>query len=82
MKKILYIALMLLIVITMFCGCNRQVMDMTFRYDRCVISLPDGEIVKGKVQSWLDFENSDMIQVKVDGKSYLVHSVNCVLIDD
>lgn len=61
-------------------GCNRQVIDMTYKYDRAIISLPDGTIVDGKVDSWTDFEDGDQIQVKIDGVTYLVHSTNIVLI--
>ena len=42
----------------------------------------NGEIVEGKVSSWTDFEDGDQIQVKINGKSYLVHSSNIVLISD
>lgn len=82
MKKILCVAMVLLAVLLIFTGCNRQIIDTTYRYDYAIIKLANGEVVEGKVQSWLDFENSDMIQVKIDGKSYLVHSVNCDLIDN
>lgn len=81
MKKILCVAMVLLAVLLIFTGCNRQIIDTTYRYDYAIIKLANGEVVEGKVQSWLDWENSDMIQVKIDGKSYLVHSVNCDLID-
>jgi choloylglycine hydrolase len=40
------------------------------------------EIVEGKVESWTDYTDSDQIQVKVNGKIYLVHSNNVVLIKD
>ena len=42
----------------------------------------NGEVVEGKVSSWTDFEDGDQIQVKIDGKTYLVHSSNVVLISD
>ena len=63
-------------------GCNKQIIDTTYKYDRAIIYLPDGIVVDGKVQSWTDFEDGDQIQVKVDGKTYLVHSSNVVLIDE
>lgn len=61
------------------CG-NMQVMDLTYTFDRVIISLPNGEIIEGEVQSWTDFEDGDQIQVKIDGKQYLVHSSNVVMI--
>ena len=56
--------------------------DMTYTYDRAVISLPNGEVVDGKIQSWRDYEDGDQIQVTVNGKTYLVHSTNIALIND
>lgn len=63
-------------------GCNKQIVDVTFSYERAIISLPNGEVVDGKVQSWTDFEDGDQIQVKIDGVTYLVHSSQAVLISE
>ena len=63
------------------CG-NRQILDTTYTYDRAIISLPNGEVVDGKIQSWRDYEDGDQIQVTVDGKTYLVHSTNIALNND
>lgn len=63
---------------------NQALFDMTYKFDRAVITLPnepDGYIC-GRVESWQDYENSDVVQVKVDGKVYLTHYSNVVLIDD
>ena len=37
--------------------------------------------LEGEVQSWCDYED-DQLQVKIDGKQYLVHSSNVVLISE
>lgn len=63
-------------------GCNKQVVDLTYSYERAIISLPNGEIIDGKVQSWTDYEDGDQIQVKIDGVTYLVHSSQVVLISE
>ena len=55
---------------------------MTYSYEYAIIALPNGEIVEGKVTSWTDFEDGDQLQVKIDGKTYLVHSSNVVLISE
>lgn len=47
-----------------------------------MVKLPNGEVVEGKLNSWLDFDDSDVIQVKIDGKTYLTSYVNVCLIDD
>lgn len=61
------------------CG-NMQLVDTTWTFDEAIISLPNGEVVSGKVQSWTDFEEGDQIQLKIDGKQYLTHISNVVLI--
>ena len=61
-------------------GCNKQVFDTTYTFNYAIIELPGGEIVEGKVDSWTDYENGDQIQVKIEGKTYLVHSSDIALI--
>lgn len=63
------------------CG-NRNLIDTTYRYEYAYIRLPNGETVEGKVQSWDDYEISDMLQVEIDGKVYLTHSTNVVLVSE
>ena len=77
---------MLVIIAVLSCmilsGCNKQLVDLTYSYEYAIIGLPNGEVVEGRVSSWTDFEDGDQIQVKIDGKTYLVHSANVVLISD
>ena len=61
---------------------NRRVVDTKYRFDRAIIRLPDGEIVQGKVSSWLDYSDSDVVQITIGGKTYLTHYSNACLIDD
>lgn len=63
-------------------GCNRTLVDLTYKFDRAIISLPNGDVVEGAVDSWTDYEDGDQIQVTIDGTTYLVHSENVVLIND
>ena len=77
--------LLLLVVVLMsllLAGCNKQLIDTTYSFDRAIISLPNGEIVEGKVQSWKDFDDGDQVQVKINEKTYLVHTMNVVLISE
>ena len=84
MKKMiaLLLAVILLMGIALLAGCNKQMVDLTYSYEYAIIGLPNGEVVEGKVSSWTDFEDGDQIQVKIGGKTYLVHSSNVVLISD
>ena len=81
MKKLTTLVLALILMFLMT-GCNKQMVDLTYSYERAVLSLPNGEVIEGKVSSWTDFEDGDQIQVRIDGKTYLVHSSNIVLISD
>ena len=63
-------------------ACNKQMVDLTYSYERAILALPNGEVIEGKVSSWTDFEDGDQIQVRIEGKTYLVHSSNIVLISD
>ena len=82
MKKKIYGVIAVLVAALSLVSCNKQIFDTTYSYDRAILSLPNGEVIDGKVTSWTDFEDGDQIQVKIDGVSYLVHSSNIVLIDD
>ena len=85
MKKVIVIILAAALVFglgVLAAGCNKQMVDLTYSYEYAIIGLPNGEVVEGKVTSWTDFEDGDQIQVKIAGKTYLVHSSNVVLISD
>ena len=57
-------------------GCNKQLIDTTWKFDYVNIRLQTGEVISGEVSSWNDYEG-DQLQIKLkDGSSYLVHSSN------
>lgn len=81
--KRLALIIFLAVVLISCTGCyNKQLLDLTYHYDRAIVRLPNGEIVEGRVSKWTDFEDGDSIQVKIDGKMYLTHISNVCLIDD
>ena len=85
MKKMIALLLVVVMILSLALiatGCNKQMVDLTYSYEYAIISLPNGEVVEGKVSSWTDFEDGDQIQVKINGKTYLVHSSNIILISD
>lgn len=61
------------------CG-NKDMFDTVYTYDKVIMKLPDDSTIKGDVESWTDYEDGDQLQIKVNGKTYLVHSEHCVLI--
>lgn len=67
----------------LFTGCgNKNVFDKTWSFERAIIFLPNGEKIEGEVSSWDEFDGSDMIQITVDGKTYLTHSSNVIMISE
>ena len=84
MKKLIALLLAVIAVLSglVLSGCNKQLVDLTYSYEYAIIGLPNGEVVEGKVSSWTDFDDGDQIQVKINGKTYLVHSSNVVLISN
>lgn len=87
MKRVLCVLLALLLVIATLCACapiegGRQVGDLTYTFEYAYVALPNGETVEGKPTSWIDYENSDTIQVVIDGKTYLTHYTNVVLVSE
>ena len=79
MKKVITI-LITLFTLAALCACNRQMIDLKYKFDRAIILLPNGETVEGTVESWRDFEDGDQLQITIDGVTYLVHSTDAVLI--
>lgn len=80
MKKLICIILALVICLSITaCGYNRQLIDLDYKFNYAIIFLPDGNRIEGKVTSWRDFEQSDMIQLKIDGVTYMTHSSNVIL---
>ena len=84
MKKLTVVLLVIILALSAvtFAGCNKQMVDLTYSYEYAIIGLPNGETVEGRVSSWTDYEDGDQLQVKIDGKTYLVHSSNVVLISN
>ena len=79
-RKIIALLLVVLVLVCLLCSCNRQIIDLTYNYNYAYIELPGGDVVEGKLDSWYDYENSDVVQVVINGTSYLTHYENVVLI--
>lgn len=60
-----------------------EIPNATYRdnsFNKAVLKPPNGDIVQGVVKEWKKNGYNDQIQVVIDGKTYLVHSSNIVLI--
>lgn len=80
MKKIIALVLVCIMIIVVFGGCNRQIIDLNYNYNYAIIQMPNGEVVEGKVSKWCDYEG-DQLQVVIGGITYLVHSTNVALMN-
>ena len=59
-----------------------SVIDTTWNFDRGIVHLPDGTIIKGNIESWKDYDDSDMVQVTINDVTYYTHGSNIALISD
>lgn len=79
-KKIIAFVALAIVLCGALTGCgNKDMWDTVYTFDEAIVRLADDTIVRGKVQSWTDYEDGDQIQIKIDGVIYLVHSTDCTL---
>lgn len=81
------IALIILIAVSIFAvlygGCNRQIVDVKYHFEKAMIKMPDGTCKTVKVKSWRDYQDGDQIQVvDKDGNTYLGHACNIMLLSE
>ena len=75
------LVIMIILLAAMLVGCgNKQLLDTTYTFNKAYISLPNGSVISGKVESWKDYDDGDQLQVRINGKTYLTSAVNVVLI--
>ena len=79
---IVVIALVTMVLCAALTSCNMQMVDTNYKFDKAIISLPNGDVVEGPVDSWTDYEDSDQIQVKINGTTYYCHHSDVVLIKE
>lgn len=75
-------ALALVLILCMCTGCNKALIDTTYKFDRAIIEMPGGDVVEVEIRSWKDYDGEQIQIIAEDGTVYLVNSVNCVLIQD
>ena len=86
--KILVVIVLLLACLFVFAGCERKMGNrivggkdvQTFTYAYVVIG--GQKVAEGAVTQWRDYDDSDTVQVLVNGKFYLTHYTNVVLVAD
>ena len=81
-KLFMSVAAVLIICGIILTGCgNRQILNTTWSFDRAIIILGD-EKIEVQVESWKDYEDTN-IQIKTkDGKIYLTDVKNVLMIKE
>lgn len=74
MKKIIVLSL----IIVLLTGCNKQIIDLDYNYDKAICNY-DGDKFELKIDKWTDYDG-EQIQVKSNGKTYLLSANKCYLI--
>lgn len=79
-KKTIALSAIIICFVISLTACNAQIIDTTYKFDYAYVSLGDDLWIEGEVQSWADWDDTDMVQVKIDGITYYTHSSNVVLV--
>lgn len=80
MKKRIIIAIAALCsCATMLTGCNYDLIDTNYSYDKAVITL-NGKTIVVDVDKWTDYEGEQLQIITKDGTVILTSSYNCILL--
>ena len=76
------IILMILIVVCMLfiTGCNKQIFDTSYTFNKIVCNY-DGIKFELNIDKWNDYEG-EQLQIKSEGKTYLLSANKCYMIGD
>lgn len=76
MLKILIVGILLL----GLTGCNKQIFDFEYEYDKAVCNY-DGEKFVLKIDKWTDYDG-EQIQIISKGNTYLLSTNKCYLVKE
>ena len=79
MKKLIYLGSFVILVLCLT-GCNKQVFDFKYTYDKAVCNY-DGDKFTLEIDKWNDYEG-EQLQVISNGETYLISANKCYLIKD
>lgn len=80
--KIIIMAVILVVFALILSGCNKQIFDTQYTYDRAIVTLNDGTRMEIEIKKWNDYDGEQLQIIGKDGKTYLVSSYNTILIKD
>lgn len=75
------VVLALLFIMLFMTGCNKQVVDLDYRFDKAICNI-GGKIKEIELKSWKDYDGEQLQLIDKDGNKYLVSSFNCTLIKE
>lgn len=75
------ILLALVLILLFGTGCNKQVVDLDYRFDKAICNI-GGETKEIKLRSWKDYDGEQLQLIDKEGNKYLVSSFNCTLIKE
>ena len=86
--KVFILIILLAACVAVFTGCEHKMGNritggkdvQTFTY--AYVVLGGQKVAEGAITQWRDYDNSDVVQVLINGKFYLTHYTNVVLIAD
>ena len=76
MKKLLILSLGLVLLT----GCNKQIFDLDYEYNKVKCNY-DGDKFELNIDEWNDYDG-EQLQVKSNGKTYLLSANKCYFIKD
>lgn len=76
-NKLFIIVIFILFVCT---GCNKQIFDFDYTYDKAICNYGN-ETFELRIDMWKDYEG-EQLQIKSEGKTYLLSANNCYLVNE
>lgn len=81
-KKISIIACaIVMIMMSVFatgCSCNRKILDLNYKYNRCVV-YENGVWTEHRIESWKDYDDGTISIWTKDGLMIYTHTTNVVM---
>lgn len=78
-KKLLIFSLLLSS--TLLIGCNKQILDTTWKFNKAIIVIGD-EQIEVDIDSWSDYDDTTVQIKSKDGKVYLTDIKNILMIKE
>ena len=80
-KNIFYGIVVVLTILVVLTGCNKQVFDFEYTYNKAICNI-GGTYKEIKIKKWTDYDGEQLQIIDNEDNVYLVSSFNCTLIKD